>query len=104
MRRFPFAFVRARGDWRSRIVASNVTGVDDETKIAELEAAFARGDYARVSKEAGPLAASTKDSNVRARATKLTAKIAPDPIAKVLFIIAAVLLLAMSAYFEFRSR
>ena len=81
-----------------------VTRVDDEAKIAELEAAFARGDYARVSKEAAPLAASTKDDDVRARATKLTTKIAPDPIAKVLFIIAAMLLVAMTAYFEFRSR
>ena len=76
----------------------------DETKIAELEAAFAHGDYARVSKEAAPLAASTKNEDVRARAKKLTTKIAPDPIAKVLFIIAAVLLAAMTIYFEMRSR
>jgi len=77
---------------------------DEETKIAALEAAFARGDYARVSKEVGPLAASTKNSDVRARAEKLRVKLAPDPIAKVLFIIAAVLLVAMTAYFEMRSR
>jgi hypothetical protein len=78
--------------------------VDDEAKIAEIESAFARGDYARVRREALPLANATKDDAVRARALNLADRLKPDPIAKVLFIIAAVLLAALTAYFELRSR
>ncbi len=78
--------------------------VDDEAKIAEIESAFARGDYARVRREALPLASTTKNDEVRARALRLADRLKPDPIAKVLFIIAAVLLAALTAYFEMRSR
>jgi len=78
--------------------------MDDESLVAELEAAFARGDYSRVTKEAAALAGHTKDDAIRARAKKLARSVAPDPIAKVLFVIAAVLLAAMTAYFEMRSR
>ncbi len=78
--------------------------MDDEAKIAELEGAFARGDYARVKGGATTLAASTKNDDVRARAEKLADRLKPDPIAKVLFILAAVLLVALTAYFEIRSR
>ena len=77
---------------------------DSKAKIAEIESAFARGDYARVKREALPLAASTKNDDVRARAQALDNRLKPDPIAKVLFIVAAVLLAALTAYFELRSR
>ena len=81
-----------------------VSAMDDEAIVAELEAAFARGDYARVTKDAASLASTTKDGAVRTRAKKLTRRVAPDPIATVLFVIAAVLLAAMTVYFETRSR
>ncbi|MEO7109121.1 MAG: hypothetical protein ABI183_01675 [Polyangiaceae bacterium] len=78
--------------------------MDDEAKIAELESAFARGDYSRVKHEALPLAESTKNEGVRTRALELVGRLKPDPIAIVLFVIAAVLLAAMTTYFELRSR
>lgn len=77
---------------------------DDEAKIALLESAFARGDYARVKRDAMTLAESTKNDDVRARALKLSARLKPDPIAIVLFIIAAILLIALTTYFEIRAR
>ncbi|MEO8875032.1 MAG: hypothetical protein ABI461_05550 [Polyangiaceae bacterium] len=78
--------------------------MDDEAHVAELEAAFSRGDYARVTKDARVLAEKTTDEKVRARAALLTRKVSPDPIAIVLFVIAAILLAAMTVYFEMRSR
>ncbi len=77
---------------------------EDEAKIAELESAFARGNYARVKNEALLLATSTKNDDVRARAEKLADRLKPDPIAKVLFILTAILLAALTAYFELRAR
>jgi hypothetical protein len=76
----------------------------EQAKLTELESAFARGDYARVKHEALPLAASTKDDDMRVRAEKLANRLKPDPIAIVLFVIAAILLAAVTAYFELRSR
>lgn len=71
------------------------------TKIEELEAAFARGDYGRVTKDA-PALASSSDHEVKRRATALLAKTKPDPTATWLFVVAALLLVAMTVYFETR--
>ncbi len=70
-------------------------------KIEELEAAFARGDYRRVTNEA-PALTSSSDDDVKKRAIALLAKTKPDPVATWLFIIAGLLLIAMTAYFETR--
>lgn len=75
--------------------------MDDREKIDALERAFARGDYGTVTKDVRSLLES-KDDDVRARAKKLLARTKPDPIASVLFIIAALLLLALFVYFETR--
>ena len=69
--------------------------------IDELEAAFARGDYSRVTREAPALVVSD-DEEVKARAKVLLAKTKPDPIATWLFVIAALLLVAVTVYFETR--
>ena len=73
----------------------------DAEKIDELEKAFARGDYAAVTKDA-PALAKSKDEDVRKRAKKLVRRTKPDPAATVLFIVAALLLLAITLFFEMR--
>lgn len=73
----------------------------DAEKITELENAFARGDYAVVTKEASALVKS-EDEDVRKRAQKLARRVKPDPAATVIFVIAALLLVAIAIYFEMR--
>ena len=75
--------------------------MSDAEKIDELEKAFARGDYAAVTKDA-PALAKSEDVDVRKRAKKLVLRTKPDPAATVLFIVAAVLLLAIAFFFELR--
>lgn len=60
--------------------------------------AFARGDYATVRAGAPKLAESTSDDAVKRAAQKLRERIEPDPASKVLFLIAATLLVFLAAF------
>lgn len=73
----------------------------DFPRIPELDAlvaAFEEGNYARVREEAPRLAKATEDDAVRRAATVLRARIDPDPLSKVLFILTGLLLAYLSAY------
>jgi hypothetical protein len=68
---------------------------------AELDAlvtAFAAGDYAAVREGAPRLAERTDDEDVRRAARLLRARTEPDPAAKILFLVAAALLVFLSAW------
>jgi hypothetical protein len=67
--------------------------------LLEAERAFAEGNYALVRERALPLVAS-EDAAARDRAQKLLAQISPAPIGKYLFLLAALLLLAVT-YFAY---
>ncbi|MGH7282112.1 MAG: hypothetical protein ACRELY_11350 [Polyangiaceae bacterium] len=73
----------------------------DAEKIDELEKAFARGDYSVVTKGA-PALTKSEDDDVRKRAEKLVRRVTPDAAATVIFIVAALLLVAIAFYFELR--
>lgn len=69
-----------------------------EAELDELVAAFARGDYAHVREGAPRLIASTSDEAVKRAARTLRERIEPDPTSKVLFLIAAALLVVLTAW------
>lgn len=60
--------------------------------LAALVEAFARGDYRTVRDEAPRLAATTTDADVKRAALLLRERIEPDPTARLLFLLAIVLL------------
>ncbi len=60
--------------------------------LTALVLAFARGDYRTVRDEAPRLAATTADPDVKRAAELLRTRIEPDPTARLLFILAALLL------------
>jgi len=68
-----------------------------------LVAAFERGDYGRVRKDAPALAKSAKDEAVRHAAEELLRRIDPDPLAKYM-LVAASLLLAFFTVWYFSHR
>ena len=67
-------------------------------ELDALVAAFARGDYATVREGAPKLASATTDEAVRRAAETLRARIEPDPTSKALFLIAAALLVLLTAW------
>jgi hypothetical protein len=67
-------------------------------ELDALVAAFARGDYATVRERAPKLASETDDEAVRRAALTLRERIEPDPTSKTLFLIAAALLLCLTAW------
>ncbi len=70
-----------------------------DAALDRLVDAFARGDYARVRADAPALAADTDASDeVRAAASTLLEQLRPDPGAKVLFALAAALLVFLSGW------
>jgi hypothetical protein len=73
----------------------------DYPRAAELDAlveAFARGDYARVRREAPQLATSSTDARVRTAARELHTRTRPDPLAVVLLALTAALLVALGGF------
>jgi hypothetical protein len=73
-------------------------GFPDHPELTELVDAFARGDYRTVRERAPALATSTEDEDVRRAARLLRERIDPDPTAKILFALAAVLLAFLTAW------
>jgi len=83
--------------------SSALSGVaSTDSALEALVAAFERGDYARVRREAPSLAASASSPDVRAAATALLGQTRPDPISSVFFALAAALLVFLSAYWLWR--
>ncbi|HVY48780.1 MAG TPA: hypothetical protein VHB21_22985 [Minicystis sp.] len=68
-------------------------------ELGALEAAFDRGDYATVRRDAPKLARSTDDDAVRARARELARRIEPDPIAKWMMAGAGLLLAMLAGWY-----
>lgn len=69
------------------------------TKLDALVAAFERGDYAEIRREAPALESAADESDeVRRAAQLLRARIEPDPSAKILFGITAAVLVILSAW------
>ena len=67
-------------------------------ELDALVAAFEQGNYALVREEAPRLATATEDDAVRRAALTLRERIEADPLSKVLFILTALLLAYLSAY------
>lgn len=67
-------------------------------ELDALVAAFARGDYATVREGAPKLAESASDDGVKRAARTLRERIEPDPTSKMLFLIAAALLVLLTAW------
>jgi len=74
----------------------------EDPELEKLVAAFAAGDYGRVREEAPKLAEKTESEEVRRAAKVLRERIEPDPIANGLLVLAAVLILAVTAYYVTR--
>jgi len=74
-----------------------------EPALDALVAAFARGDFGRVRRDAPGLIAGASAPEVRAAATELLARTRPDPAAAALFAMAAALLVGLSAYWWVRA-
>lgn len=67
-------------------------------ELDTLVDAFARGDYATVRRDAPKLAASTSDPAIRDAATLLRTRLEPDPTSKILFALAAGLLVFLTIW------
>jgi hypothetical protein len=70
----------------------------DHPELAALVDAFARGDYRTVREQAPVLAASAEDEDVRRAAKLLRARLEPDKAARILFVLAALLLAFLTAW------
>lgn len=70
----------------------------EDAELGALVDAFGRGDYRTVHDAAPKLAGSTSDPAVKAAAELLLARTRPDPAAKLLFLLAAVLLVFLSGW------
>ena len=67
-------------------------------ELDALVAAYARGDYATVRERAPALAASADDDAVKRAARTLRERIEPDPTSKTIFLLAAALLVFLTAW------
>ncbi len=74
-----------------------------DPELDPLVAAFARGDFARVRRDARRLIASTVSPGVRAAAVELLARTGPDPLSSVFFALTAALLVFLSVYWWWRA-
>jgi hypothetical protein len=89
------AFEKTRASWGFPSFARDFP---NDPELAALVAAFASGDYATVRKGGPELAAKTKDEHVKQAAEMLRARIEPDPTARVLFGLTAVLLVFLMTW------
>lgn len=69
-----------------------------DPKLDALVRAFEDGDFARVRREAPALAASSEDPDVKRAAELLRQRIEPDPLARGMLAVTALLLVALSAW------
>lgn len=69
-----------------------------DAALDALVRAFEDGNFARVREEAPALARSTNDPAIKQAAETLRARIEPDPIARLMLVLTAVLLVALSAW------
>jgi hypothetical protein len=83
---------RARFDDQAVERPQFLDGFPDDPDLARVVAAFERGDYAHVRREARRLADDSESKRVRAAARELLRRIEPDPLAKGLLAAAALLL------------
>lgn len=70
----------------------------EDPELERLIEAFEGGNYALVRREAEPLAARTKDPEVRDAALELRRRIDPDPLAKGLLALSVLLLLFLTIW------
>lgn len=70
----------------------------EDPDLERLIAAFEAGNYALIRREAEPLAARTQDPEVRDAALELRRRIDPDPLAKGLLALSALLLLFLTVW------
>lgn len=73
-------------------------GFPDDPELAQVVAAFERGDYARVRRDAPRLAEQAADAAVRQAARELARRIEPDPLARGILLGAFVLLAFLVAW------
>ncbi len=74
-------------------------GFPPDPELAELVAAFDRGDYAFVRDRAPALAARTGRADVRDAALELRARIDPDPTSRALLLVAIALFVALAGHY-----
>jgi len=69
-----------------------------DEELDALVRAFEAGDFARVRALAPALAKSAQDPEVKRAAELLRARIEPDPLARAILLVTAILLVALSAW------
>ncbi len=79
--------------------ASFASHFPDDPELASLLAAFDRGDYARVRRDAPRLASRTPNDAVRAAALELRSRIDPDPTSRALLLVAIALFVVLAGYY-----
>jgi hypothetical protein len=96
----PAAAARARSTLRTDGMERPVFVLDfpDDPELERLVAAFEAGDYAQVRAEAAGLAARTESPAVREAALELRRRIEPDPLARYLLVISALLLVFLTVW------
>jgi hypothetical protein len=72
-------------------------------ELDAVVAAFAAGNYARVRSEASRLASASSDEAVKSSLRVLVQRTEPDPLAKVLVFLTALLLVVLSGFWIVRS-
>jgi hypothetical protein len=89
------AYEEARESWGFPRFAADFPRHEE---LDALVVAFARGDYATVRERAPGLAERADDEAVRRAAARLADALAPDPAAKILFGLAAALLVFLTVW------
>jgi hypothetical protein len=79
-------------------------GFPSDPALAALLAAFARGDFGRVRRDAPALIANASSPDVRAAAEELLLRTRPDPLTQVFFLLTGALLVFLSVYWWWRAR
>jgi hypothetical protein len=70
-----------------------------DATLDSLVESFAKGDYARVRREAPELAKTAERAEVKDAALELRRRIDPDPLALILMFLAVALLLVLASYY-----
>jgi hypothetical protein len=73
-----------------------------EARLDTLVRAFAEGDYARVRREVPALVKTAESEDVRRAAEELLRRTKADPLMILLLVVAGMLLVALSVYWETR--
>jgi hypothetical protein len=70
-----------------------------DAALDSLVESFAKGDYARIRREAPDLAKSAESDEVKDAALELRRRIDPDPLALILMFLAVALLFVLASYY-----